>query len=183
MNESASIAEAATQPLFLCPICLRKMHRVVGFNPLERYRQMLQVIKQLHSAVMEASPRIKKEDSGGKGADNESVDGEVVGTTVRVSVEMSDNLERTDAEISETLVDPSDQIDQIDHNKTDTNSIGQTNRMKEKLVDKDDHSDSSHEEQFEEVIVWLERVVSSLARFEDQWVELRAGRRAKSKVV
>jgi archaemetzincin len=186
MNESASIAEAATQPLFLCPVCLRKMHKVVGFNPLERYRQMLQVIKQLHSAVMEASPKIKKEDSNGEGADNESVDGEMVGTTMQVSVEVSDNLERnkvTDAEISETIVDPSDQIDQIDHNATDTSSNGQTNRMKEKLVDGVNHSDSSHEEQFEEAIVWLERVVSSLARFEDQWVELRAGHRAKSKVV
>ena len=142
---------------------------------------MLQVIKQLHSAVLEASLKMKKEDSS-EGTDHESVCGEIEGTTVQVSVEVSDDLERnmvTDTEPSETLVDTSDQID---HNTTDTSSSGPTNRMKE-LVDMDYHSDSSHEEQFEEAIVWLERVVSSLAQFEDQWEEQRAGSRAKSKVV
>ena len=145
---------------------------------------MLQVIKQLHSAVLEASPKIKKEDSSseGEGADHESVGGEIVGIAVQVSVEVSDDLERnmvTDTEPSETLVDSSDQID---HNTTDTSSTGPTNGMKE-LVDTDYHSDNSHEKQLEEAIVWLEKVVSNLGRFEHQWEEQRAGPRAKSKVV
>lgn len=181
MNESASIAKAATQPLFLCPICLRKMYKVIRFNPLERYRQMLQVIKQLHSAVLEASLKMKKEDSSseGEGADHESVGGEIVGTAVQVSVEVSHDHMVTGTEPSETLIDSSDQID---HNTTDTSSTGPTNGMKE-LMDTDYHSDNSHEEQLEEAIVWLEKVVSSLGRFEDQWEEQRAGPRAKSKVV
>ena len=146
---------------------------------------MLQVIKQLHSAMLEASPKMKKEDnsSEGEGADRESVGGEIVGIAVQVSVEVSDDLKRnmvTDTEPSETLVDSSDQID---HNTTDTSSNGLTNGMKE-LVDTDYyHSDNSHEEQLEEAIVWLEKVVFSLGRFEDQWEEQRAGPRAKSKVV
>ena len=37
MNESNSIAQAAQQPLFLCPICLRKLHKVIKFNLKERY--------------------------------------------------------------------------------------------------------------------------------------------------
>ena len=182
MNESASIGEAATQPLFLCPVCLRKMYRVVGFNPLERYRQMLQVIKQLHSTVLEASPRIEKDC---KGADNEGIGGEMVGATVQVCVEVNNNLESNkvnDTETLETLVEPSDQSDQIDHNTTDTSGKGQSNSIIKELVD-EDYSDGAHEERFEEAVVWLERVVSSMARFEDQWVELRERGCAKSKVV
>lgn len=37
MNESSSIDEAITQPLFLCPVCLRKLHTVLTFHVKERY--------------------------------------------------------------------------------------------------------------------------------------------------
>ena len=37
MNESNSITQAAQQPLFLCPICLRKLHKVIKFDLKERY--------------------------------------------------------------------------------------------------------------------------------------------------
>ncbi|KAK7491440.1 hypothetical protein BaRGS_00017269 [Batillaria attramentaria] len=40
MNESSSVPEAVAQPLFLCPVCLRKLHRVCGFDVLERYQEM-----------------------------------------------------------------------------------------------------------------------------------------------
>lgn len=174
MNESASIAEAATQPLFLCPVCLRKMHKAVFFNPLERYREMLQVIKQLRSAVLKSSPRIEKDT---KDTAIESEGDKVVSTTVQVSVEVVNNLEADDTEIQ---VEPSDQID---HNIVDSkNSDRRSNAIKE-LVDKD-YIDSSNSERFEEAIVWLERVVSSLAQFEDQWLEQRdGGHHAKNKVV
>ena len=141
---------------------------------------MLRVIKQLHSAMLEASSRIEKNNEG---ADNESIDGETVGTTVQVSVEVDKSNKVNNTETSVTLVELSDQSDQIDHNTTDTSSNGQSNNnIIKELVDKD-YSDGSHKEQFEEAIVWLERVVSSLALFEDWWVELRERRYAKSKVV
>ncbi|ESO97497.1 hypothetical protein LOTGIDRAFT_78907, partial [Lottia gigantea] len=37
MNESSSIQEAISQPLFLCPICLRKLQKCCRFDVLERY--------------------------------------------------------------------------------------------------------------------------------------------------
>ncbi|XP_046575491.1 archaemetzincin-2-like, partial [Haliotis rubra] len=41
MNESTSLMEAMDQPLFLCPVCLRKLHEVCRFDVLDRYQQML----------------------------------------------------------------------------------------------------------------------------------------------
>ena len=37
LNESSSIAEAEQQPLFLCPVCLRKLHKVLKFDVARRY--------------------------------------------------------------------------------------------------------------------------------------------------
>ncbi|GFO29372.1 Archaemetzincin-2 [Plakobranchus ocellatus] len=37
MNESSSMDEAMNQPLFLCPVCLRKLQKACGFDVLERY--------------------------------------------------------------------------------------------------------------------------------------------------
>ena len=33
MNASGRVAQAMAQPLFLCPVCLRKLHRVSRINP------------------------------------------------------------------------------------------------------------------------------------------------------
>ena len=41
MNESSSVEEAMSQPLFLCPVCLRKLHQVCGFDVTERYQELL----------------------------------------------------------------------------------------------------------------------------------------------
>ena len=147
---------------------------------------MLHVVKQLQSAVLDANPNR----SESEGAGNESVAGKTstVGAAVQVSVEVGNiNLESSeiiDTESSKTPVEPSDQAD---HNTRlgDADGINKEqssgNSVKE-LVD-EDFNDSLHEERFEEATVWLKRVVSSLAQFEDQWVELEEGRRAKSKVV
>ena len=142
---------------------------------------MLQVVKQLHSAVLKASPRIEKDKDDTNTIENEG--GETVSTTLQVSVEVVNNLESNmvdGTEISETQIEPSGLIDH-NINIVDSSSDGQSNTIRE-LADKD-YSDSSHSERFEEAIVWLERVVSSLAQFEDQWAEQRERRRAKSKVV
>ena len=40
MNESKSILQAENQPLFLCPVCLRKLQKALGFNIIERYRAL-----------------------------------------------------------------------------------------------------------------------------------------------
>ena len=43
MNESSSIAEAATQPLFLCPICLRKLDHFCHLDISSRFSGLLEV--------------------------------------------------------------------------------------------------------------------------------------------
>lgn len=47
MNESNSMKEAAEQPLFLCPVCLRKLQCACGFDVLTRYKKMLTLLKDL----------------------------------------------------------------------------------------------------------------------------------------
>lgn len=42
MNGSGHLEEDFSQPLFLCPIDLRKLSRLVGFDGVRRYEQMLQ---------------------------------------------------------------------------------------------------------------------------------------------
>lgn len=51
MNESSSIQQAAMQPLFLCPVCLRKLKKALKFNIVHRYQEMLQLCKELYREV------------------------------------------------------------------------------------------------------------------------------------
>lgn len=37
MNESNHIDETDQKGLYLCPVCLRKLHLCLGFNTIERY--------------------------------------------------------------------------------------------------------------------------------------------------
>ena len=45
MNGSNNIEEQAKSPLIECPVCLRKLQYIVGFDPLERYKQLMNVSK------------------------------------------------------------------------------------------------------------------------------------------
>ena len=47
MNESSSILQAAMQPLFLCPICLRKLQKVLKFDLSKRYQAMAEECAKL----------------------------------------------------------------------------------------------------------------------------------------
>ena len=40
MNGSNNLPESDSQPLHLCPSCLRKLHDSVGFDPVARYETM-----------------------------------------------------------------------------------------------------------------------------------------------
>lgn len=44
MNGSAHLREAEARPLFLCPVDLRKLWEIVGFEVLERYEQLGEVL-------------------------------------------------------------------------------------------------------------------------------------------
>jgi archaemetzincin len=47
MNESTTMSEAMSQPLFLCPVCLRKLHHSCGFDVVERYEEMKVFLTQV----------------------------------------------------------------------------------------------------------------------------------------
>ncbi|XP_071500323.1 uncharacterized protein [Diadema antillarum] len=47
MNESKSADEALTQPLFLCPICLRKVQKFLNFDLRSRYRALLDLCRRV----------------------------------------------------------------------------------------------------------------------------------------
>ncbi len=40
LNSSGSVAQSDARPLELCPDCLRKLHAVLGFDPVERCRDL-----------------------------------------------------------------------------------------------------------------------------------------------
>ena len=40
MNESSSVVQAQNQPLFLCPVCLRKLHKFLQFPIVTRYKML-----------------------------------------------------------------------------------------------------------------------------------------------
>ncbi|XP_071478903.1 archaemetzincin-2-like [Diadema antillarum] len=47
MNESKSAEEALTQPLSLCPICLRKVQKFLNFDLRSRYRALLDLCRRV----------------------------------------------------------------------------------------------------------------------------------------
>ncbi|XP_072172134.1 archaemetzincin-1-like [Diadema setosum] len=50
MNESKSAEEALTQPLFLCPICLRKVQKFLNFDLRSRYRALLDMCRRVEKS-------------------------------------------------------------------------------------------------------------------------------------
>ena len=45
MNGSNSLEEQIKRPIIECPICLRKLYEVIGFEPIERYKKMRDICK------------------------------------------------------------------------------------------------------------------------------------------
>jgi len=45
MNGCNNLEEAKKQPLYECPVCLRKLQYSIGFEPLERYKKLKEVTK------------------------------------------------------------------------------------------------------------------------------------------
>ena len=50
MSESSSIDQAATQPLFLCPVCLRKLKKLLRFDIFKRYNQLKEAVTKMLEA-------------------------------------------------------------------------------------------------------------------------------------
>ncbi|HLQ43346.1 MAG TPA: archaemetzincin, partial [Planctomycetaceae bacterium] len=47
VNGSNNLAESDSRPLHACPVCLRKLHESIGFDPLERDDRLLEVYRRL----------------------------------------------------------------------------------------------------------------------------------------
>lgn len=47
VNGSNNLAESDSRPLHACPVCLRKLHESIGFDPLQRDDQLLAVHRRL----------------------------------------------------------------------------------------------------------------------------------------
>ena len=61
LNESSSIGEAEQQPLFLCPVCLRKLHKVLKFDVAKRYRLLHQKLSDVHAILeLHEAPQVAK---------------------------------------------------------------------------------------------------------------------------
>jgi len=51
MNKSRSVAEAMSQPLYLCPVCTRKLQKVLRFPSVVQYlKNILHFLHQLVEA-------------------------------------------------------------------------------------------------------------------------------------
>lgn len=46
MNGSNSLEESDSRPIELCPICLRKLQKVIGFDYIERYKSLYEFMKE-----------------------------------------------------------------------------------------------------------------------------------------
>ena len=51
MSNSMSVADAESKPIFLCPICLRKLQKVCRFDVLNRYKELEQLFRFIVSIV------------------------------------------------------------------------------------------------------------------------------------
>lgn len=48
VNGSNHLAESDSRPVHVCPVCLRKLHSSIGFDPRAREERLLSVYRQLH---------------------------------------------------------------------------------------------------------------------------------------
>ncbi len=46
MNGSNHLQESDSRPLFLCPVCLRKLQSGIGFDVVDRYRRLVDVYRK-----------------------------------------------------------------------------------------------------------------------------------------
>ncbi len=62
MNGSSNLRQSDAAPLYLCPVCLRKLHHSVGFDVIERYANLLRFYREqgFEQAASWVAFRLKK---------------------------------------------------------------------------------------------------------------------------
>ncbi|KAF6297982.1 archaelysin family metallopeptidase 2 [Rhinolophus ferrumequinum] len=63
MQGSNHLEEADRRPLYLCPICLRKLQCAIGFNIRERYKALVRWIDEESSGTPGVTPKHSREDN------------------------------------------------------------------------------------------------------------------------
>ena len=63
MNESKSVLQAENQPLFLCPVCLRKLQKAVGFDVMERYTGLCILLEYVMNEILSKDDYYHTEDT------------------------------------------------------------------------------------------------------------------------
>ena len=53
MNSSSFVSEVDEQPLFLCPICLRKLQKFLKFRLMDRYRKLREALTNMVPCYVE----------------------------------------------------------------------------------------------------------------------------------
>ena len=143
MNESTTIEEAVTQPLFLCPICLRKLHEVLKFDIRERYTQLREECTRILHLVEEVLKNESDTESRTSGRPEIIVDIEVTGTTFKSQSNPEMPSDDIEGDLDASISDPDrDCVTQCDTDQ---------------VTDKQD--DVTH--YFRKAIDWLDQCLAS----------------------
>ena len=158
MNESKTITEAATQPLFLCPVCLRKLHKVIKFSVRDRYHHMAEECSSLSQILQ--SYETHDQSVGLTVLDGIPEDDEVVPSVVEVTLT---NEERS--------ITSSQSTEQNPHNSGPTQEQSSTSAVENSSIAQDN---GSHDDQsaliaptarFASAVEWLQSSIASLDTF------------------
>ena len=143
MNESTTIEEAVTQPLFLCPICLRKLHNALKFDIRERYTQLREECTRILHLVEEVLKNESDTESRTSGRPEIIVDIEVTGTTIKSQSNPEMPSDDIEGDLDASISDPDrDCVTQCD-----------TDQVTDKQDDVTDY--------FRKAIDWLDQSLAS----------------------
>ena len=201
LNESSSISEAATQPLFVCPICLRKLRKSLQFQTLERYRILLDATREMQRAVCEAlqvwsehfPPSNQIAASPATGGVVSDASALIISDTQTNELESDNHSDhpsspgmRTNPALNHAIVDSdSDRspCGTLHHHQKPSNGIAESADSEGALVSSLPRElwHSEQLEYFSKAIGWLERAIVNLEQFEQKWAVRKLLANGKSK--
>lgn len=197
LNESSSISEAATQPLFVCPICLRKLRKSLQFQALERYRILLDATREMQRAVCEAlqvwSEHFPPTNQIAASPSTEGVVSDASAPVVSDELEsdyISDHSSSPGMRTHPALnhATPDSDRDQspcgtLHHHQKPSNGITESADSESTLVSSLPRElwHSEQLEYFSKAIGWLERAIINLEQFEQKWAVRKQSAIGKSK--
>lgn len=192
MNESSSIEEAASQPLFLCPVCLRKLKKMLRFDIFQRYDLLRDALGEMMAAIMEdegsshseAEVRAIPEQTAVFREEREGVnsDGVCINRTLSVKAKESSGMERLQqmqpsvqntplmAGASPHIAELGSQAEHVSHN-SQSSVVHQVHGTEQSVVKSvactgrnDEEVSSNYSNQLLQALQWLDRARESCAQ-------------------